>query len=102
MEKMTTEKRITNSKNRMQRTAYRRWSLEIRNRMSAWRLRYVLFGMLFFMTTVAVDAQSPDRTKPPELGPTPSLTINPVKKFTLKNGLDVYVYWQMFHKGGER
>jgi predicted Zn-dependent peptidase len=37
-------------------------------------------------------AQSPDRSKPPALGPTPSLKLNAVQKFTLNNGLEVVVY----------
>lgn len=49
----------------------------------------ILFIALFFY---GVNAQSVDRTKPPKLGPTPSLKINPVKKFMLQNGLIVVVY----------
>jgi zinc protease len=47
---------------------------------------YVLFGSAF------VNAQLPDRTKPPALGPTPSVKINAVQRFNLKNGLLVVVY----------
>ena len=49
-----------------------------------------LFLILF--CTVFLSAQSPDRTKPPALGPTPSLRLNATQKFTLSNGLPVYVY----------
>lgn len=37
-------------------------------------------------------AQSPDRSKPPSLGPTPTLKVNPVQKFTLSNGMQAIVY----------
>jgi zinc protease len=37
-------------------------------------------------------AQSPDRTKPPVLGPTPTLKVNPLQRYTLTNGLQVIVY----------
>lgn len=48
--------------------------------------------ILFFTSLTFVTAQTPDRTKPPALGPTPSVKINPVQRFELKNGLKVIVY----------
>lgn len=53
-----------------------------------------MFILAFLLYTISINAiaQSPDRTKPPALGPTPSVKINPVQKFTLKNGLQVIVY----------
>src|SRR3982751_523416 len=35
--------------------------------------------------------QPPDRSKPPAVGPAPSLTLPPVEKRTLSNGLQVWV-----------
>lgn len=35
------------------------------------------------------EAQAPDRSKPPELGPPPSLQLPPIQRFTLSNGLRV-------------
>jgi zinc protease len=51
-----------------------------------------LMTSLLLISSVFVNAQSPDRTKPPVLGPTPSVKINAVQRFTLKNGLLVVVY----------
>ncbi|MBP6673263.1 MAG: insulinase family protein [Bacteroidetes bacterium] len=42
--------------------------------------------------SVSLFAQSPDRSKPPVLGPTPSLKVNALQNFTLSNGLKVVVY----------
>ncbi|MFA6467255.1 MAG: pitrilysin family protein [Bacteroidota bacterium] len=50
------------------------------------------FILLFLVGSVSVNAQLPDRTKPPALGPTPSLKVNALQKFTLSNGLQVVVY----------
>jgi zinc protease len=36
-------------------------------------------------------AQAPDRSKPPALGPTPSLSLPPVTRQTLSNGLQVLI-----------
>jgi predicted Zn-dependent peptidase len=44
------------------------------------------------LITGAVFAQTPDRSTPPALGPTPSLQVNAIQKFTLSNGLIVVVY----------
>jgi zinc protease len=48
--------------------------------------------LLVLLCVSFLSAQNPDRTKPPALGPTPSLKLNPTQKFTLSNGLPVYVY----------
>ncbi|MGE5314651.1 MAG: M16 family metallopeptidase [Acidobacteriota bacterium] len=41
---------------------------------------------------IAHAQQTVDRSTPPALGPTPSIRMNPVQKFSLKNGLRVIVY----------
>ena len=38
----------------------------------------------------ALAAQAPDRSKPPELGPPPTLSLSPITKTTLANGLTLY------------
>ena len=43
------------------------------------------------LATVAVSAQAPDRSKPPALGPAPSLKLPAVQKFTLGNGLRLWL-----------
>lgn len=48
--------------------------------------------LLIFTCFIILSAQGPDRTKPPVLGPTPSVKMNPVQKFVLKNGVPVIVY----------
>lgn len=55
-------------------------------------IRMLTIPMMALCTIVVVNAQSPDRSQPPQLGPTPSLKVNPVQKFTLDNGLPIYVY----------
>lgn len=45
-----------------------------------------------FLVSLFLFAQGPDRTAVPLLGPTPSLRVNPIQHFTLKNGLHVIVY----------
>jgi zinc protease len=49
---------------------------------------FLLIATIF----VSTYAQSPDRTKPPVLGATPSIKINAIQNFVLKNGLQVVVY----------
>jgi len=51
-----------------------------------------LLLILLLICLTITNGQSPDRTKPPKLGPTPSLKVNPLQKFTLSNGLSVVVY----------
>jgi len=55
-------------------------------------LRVSFLAFVLLINAVFVSAQSPDRTKPPVLGPTPSLKVNTLQKFTLTNGLQVVVY----------
>ena len=43
------------------------------------------------LATVAVSAQVPDRSKPPSLGPAPALKLPAVQKFTLGNGLRLWL-----------
>ncbi|HLP15658.1 MAG TPA: pitrilysin family protein [Bacteroidota bacterium] len=52
----------------------------------------VLCFAVFVICALPVCAQKADRTKPPALGPTPSIKMNAIQKFTLKNGLRVIVY----------
>jgi zinc protease len=55
--------------------------------------RSVAVFLLFTLTFVTTSfAQKADRSRPPALGPTPSLKMNAVEKFSLKNGLRVIVY----------
>lgn len=51
--------------------------------------QYALAVAALVCVTAALPAQGPDRTKPPALGPLPSLRLPPVKRFTLSNGLTV-------------
>src|SRR5882672_657314 len=44
-----------------------------------------------FLAAPAFAQQAPDRSKPPALGPVPSLKLPPVEKRTLSNGLQVWV-----------
>jgi zinc protease len=56
--------------------------------MSACRIATVLV----LLSTIAIGAQQapPDRSKPPALGPAPSLNVPPIQKRTLANGLAVW------------
>ncbi len=68
-----------------------KWTM---NNVKNSNFQYSMFNVaaaLFFVFSFTF-AQSPDRSKPPALGPTPSVKINAVQKFTLKNGLQVVVY----------
>lgn len=46
------------------------------------------FALLLAATTISF-GQKPDRSKPPELGPPPSLQLPEIQRFTLSNGLAV-------------
>src|SRR6476619_2319067 len=51
---------------------------------------------LIAVATLAIAAplsaqQNPDRSKPPALGPAPALTLPPIQKRTLTNGLPVWI-----------
>jgi predicted Zn-dependent peptidase len=41
--------------------------------------------------SIAISAQSPDRTAPPVVGPAPALTLPQIQKRTLSNGLPVWI-----------
>ena len=51
----------------------------------------LLGGLCAVAVTVAAAPQSPDRSKPPALGPAPALALAPVEKRTLSNGLQVWI-----------
>jgi predicted Zn-dependent peptidase len=53
---------------------------------------FTILSLTVLVLSSSMLAQSPDRTKPPVLGPTPSLKVNALQKFTLSNGLRVVVY----------
>jgi zinc protease len=56
------------------------------------RLRaFCALGVSALIVTGAAAQQSPDRSKPPALGPVPALKLPPVEKRTLSNGLTVWV-----------
>ena len=58
-------------------------------------LRGAAVAALTLAATLPLAAQQrPDRSKPPATGPTPSLTLPAVQKFTLANGLRVWVLEQ--------
>ncbi len=48
-------------------------------------------GMFAGLAVIAAVAQGPDRSKAPALGPAPSLTLPPIVKRTLTNGLPVWI-----------
>jgi len=54
----------------------------------------VALVMVGALGVAAIAAQKPDRSAPPALGPAPSLRLPPVQKFTLANGLPVWLVEQ--------
>ena len=50
-----------------------------------------LISVFVVLATAAGFAQQADRSKPPALGPAPQLTLPPIQKRTLSNGLAVWV-----------
>jgi predicted Zn-dependent peptidase len=54
-------------------------------------MRAALIGALVGLTVVGIDAQNPDRSKPPALGPAPSLKLPAIQKTKLGNGLPVWI-----------
>jgi predicted Zn-dependent peptidase len=56
--------------------------------MTRFRISY-LCRCLFLGTTLNLFAQTPDRSKPPELGPPPVLKVPPIQHLKLSNGLPV-------------
>ncbi len=56
--------------------------------------RPLLTAVMLFLGLLAalpLEAQSPDRSKPPPVGPAPDLELPPVERLTLSNGLEVLV-----------
>ncbi len=47
--------------------------------------------LLALAAALPLQAQSPDRSKPPAVGPAPDLELPPVERFALPNGLEVLV-----------
>ncbi len=65
--------------------------------MSRSTIRARALGIAFLALTLAApsaDAQQPDRSKPPALGPAPTLKLPALQKLTLANGLRVWVLEQ--------
>src|SRR6188768_1132484 len=62
--------------------------LDLRSRMSD-LVRAVL--VLGAVAAVGVAAQAPDRSKPPAIGPAPSLKIPAIQKQKLSNGVAVWI-----------
>src|SRR5690242_6194395 len=48
-------------------------------------------GIIAVAIVASATAQSPDRSKPPVLGPAPALTLPPIQKRTLTNGVPVWI-----------
>src|ERR1700675_402496 len=53
--------------------------------------RFALTAFLAGLTTVISAQQPPDRTKPPQVGPAPALTLPAIQKRQLSNGLAVWL-----------
>ncbi|HTK82651.1 MAG TPA: pitrilysin family protein [Bacteroidota bacterium] len=49
------------------------------------------FLVTLFVVTSFVQAQAPDRSKPPELGPPPAMHLPPIQHFKLANGIPVSI-----------
>ena len=54
-------------------------------------MRKALVAVMMAGAVAAASAQKPDRTKPPALGPTPSLKLPAIQKQKLSNGLAVWI-----------
>jgi predicted Zn-dependent peptidase len=54
-------------------------------------LRALLILVVVTFAPVAVHTQAPDRSQPPQAGPTPALRLPAIQKRTLANGLSVWV-----------
>lgn len=52
-------------------------------------LLWVVLGSL--LVSASLPAQRPDRSRPPQLGPPPSLKLPPIQKRALSNGLPVWI-----------
>ena len=49
------------------------------------------FGFALLLAAVGLSAQAPDRSKPPALGPAPTLKLPQIQKRQLSNGLPVWI-----------
>lgn len=54
----------------------------------------IAFAALLIAAGVSLSAQAPDRSKPPEPGPAPALTVPRIQKQQLSNGLPVWIVEQ--------
>ena len=54
-------------------------------------MRALVFAFVVAATAAGFAQQPPSRSKPPALGPAPQLTLPPIQKRTLSNGLAVWV-----------
>jgi zinc protease len=54
-------------------------------------MRKTIVSVLLAITSVALYAQAPDRSKPPALGPAPALKLPQIQKRQLSNGLPVWI-----------
>lgn len=52
-------------------------------------LRLTAFVVLVFLMSCSADAQRPDRSAPPSVGPPPAFTMPSFERFTLTNGLQI-------------
>jgi len=50
-----------------------------------------IVGIILSCATVGLIAQAPDRSKPPALGPAPTLKLPQIQKRQLANGLRVWI-----------
>src|SRR6478609_3650671 len=55
------------------------------------KLSISAFVLVAFVAAPLLAHQNPDRSKPPALGPAPALTLPPIVKRTLTNGLPVWI-----------
>ncbi len=55
------------------------------------RIKFYTFFFLacFFLILPSAFPQAPDRSKPPEIGPPPSMKLPPIQRFKLSNGLPI-------------
>ena len=59
-------------------------------------IRFAAIFGLVYSSLMGAHAQKPDRSKPPELGPAPSLTLPPIQHLKLANGLPIV--WMEKHQ----
>ena len=54
-------------------------------------MKNVFFTLILGVACVGVSAQAPDRSKPPALGPAPTLKLPQIQKRQLSNGLPIWI-----------